>query len=96
MTTRTRKRPTLGPLHTRPLSFRAPFDEPRQLALFDVTAGRSTLRAERLAALTDALAGVELGAHDRRILEWLTRWGDSTVGTLVSLLLRARAAGPTK
>jgi hypothetical protein len=44
-------------------------------------------------ALLEALDGIELGAHDRRIIEWLSQWEIETVGTVVSLLYRARAAG---
>lgn len=49
--------------------------------------------AQRLEALRDALSGVELGAFDVRILTWLASWDDTTVRTVVSLLMRARAAG---
>lgn len=40
--------------------------------------------------LRDALAGVELGAHDEQILEWLTGWDAPTVATLASLIYRVR------
>lgn len=50
-------------------------------------------RAERVAALIEPLAGIELGAYDRRIIEWLSDWEDSTVAVVASLLHRARAAG---
>jgi len=44
-------------------------------------------------ALLQAVDGVELGAYDRRILDWLAGWDTSTVAVVVSLLHRARAAG---
>ncbi|WP_165960466.1 hypothetical protein [Actinocrispum wychmicini] len=43
--------------------------------------------------MLEALDGIELGAHDRRIIAWLAEWGTSTVGTVVSLLYRIRTAG---
>ena len=45
------------------------------------------------AALAEAFAGVELGAYDRRIIEWLAGWDGPTVATLASLVIRARKAG---
>ncbi|MBP2323810.1 hypothetical protein JOF56_004195 [Kibdelosporangium banguiense] len=55
--------------------------------------GRDDWREDRVTALLEALDGIELGAHDRRIIAWLAEWEISTVGTVVSLLYRARAAG---
>jgi len=48
-------------------------------------------QAEILAA---ALAGIELGAWDRRIVGWLAGWDASTVLTVASWIARSRAAGP--
>jgi hypothetical protein len=45
-------------------------------------------KAQILAA---ALAGLELGAWDRRILHWLAGWDTSTVLTIASWITRARA-----
>lgn len=45
------------------------------------------------AQLAEALDGIELGADDRRILQWLSGWEPSTVATIASLIVRARAAG---
>jgi len=56
-------------------------------------AGAFLSEAQRRALLTQALAGVELGAHDRRILAWLAGWEPATVRTVASLLRRARLAG---
>jgi hypothetical protein len=49
--------------------------------------------AEQLAVLLDALAGVELGAWDESILEWLAGWDWPTVATVASLIKRARRVG---
>jgi hypothetical protein len=45
------------------------------------------------AALQSALtaAGVELGAHDERVVSWLTEWEWSTVATIASWINRAAA-----
>lgn len=48
---------------------------------------------EYRAALAEAFAGVELGAYDRRIIEWLAGWDSPTVATIASLVIRARKAG---
>ena len=45
--------------------------------------------------LAGVLAGIELGAWDRQIVEWLAGWDTCTVLTVASLIARARAAGPT-
>jgi hypothetical protein len=50
-------------------------------------------RAEILAAV---LAGIELGAWDRRIAEWLAGWDAATVLTIASWIARSRAAGPAR
>ena len=46
--------------------------------------------------LRDALAGVEPGAHDRRILARMAGWDASTVLTVASWVMRARAEGPAR
>ena len=50
--------------------------------------------AEQAEILAGVLAGIELGAWDRRIAEWLAGWDASTVLTVASWIARARAAGP--
>lgn len=47
-------------------------------------------------ALLRALDGVQLGAYDRRIIDWLAGWDVPTVATVVSLLHRARTAAATE
>ncbi|MGH3701822.1 MAG: hypothetical protein ACRDQY_20660 [Pseudonocardiaceae bacterium] len=46
----------------------------------------------RRAALVRALEGVELGAYDEYMLEWLASWDAGIVAAVVSLLLRLREA----
>ena len=49
------------------------------------------------AILTGALAaaGVELGAYDRAILDWLSMWETSTAVTIASWIRRAARDGTT-
>ena len=39
-------------------------------------------------------SGVELGAYDRRILEWLAGWEPATVAVIAGLITRAGQAPP--
>ena len=80
-------RPDLRPLDVEPVSVRFPFDV-RQPLVRDV----AVVRADYLAALREPLAGIPLGAYDERLLAWLAGWDVPTVGTVASLLHRARAA----
>ena len=93
-------RPTvvLAPLHREPRRIRPPFnvesrepDDHRPGETNDEWRVRN--RADQVAALLEALDGVELGAHDRRIVEWLAGWDTSVIGTVASLFYRARAMG---
>jgi hypothetical protein len=38
--------------------------------------------------------GIRLGTYDQRMLAWLAGWDVPTVGTVASLLHRARTAQP--
>lgn len=78
----------LAPLDTEPVAVRAPFDERRPLIH-----NPDASRADRTAALRDALRGIGLGAYDERMVAWLAGWDIATVGGVVSLLDRVRAAG---
>ena len=53
-------------------------------------------RAEQQRILEDALAGIGLGGHDRRVVEWMAGWDASTVLTVASWIVRARAEGPAR
>jgi hypothetical protein len=90
-----------GPLDAEPQHYRAPFDvyvpEPpphrdRSHGAFE--AWRQRRRDERIAALVEPLEGLPLGAYDRQVLAWLAGFDNATVGTVVSLLHRARATAP--
>jgi hypothetical protein len=48
----------------------------------------------RLNALITALRHVKLGSYDEEVLVWLSNLDDPTCRTIVSLILRAREAGP--
>ena len=50
--------------------------------------------AEQAQILAGVLAGIELGAWDRRIAGWLAGWDAATVLTVASWIARSRAAGP--
>lgn len=45
------------------------------------------------ALLDEAVAGMELGAYDRRMIEWLKGWDQPTIVTLASVIQRARREG---
>jgi hypothetical protein len=54
---------------------------------------RSESIADRLRLLHRVLADVQLGAYDRRIVEWMAKSTDtSTLLTILSLIERAKAA----
>lgn len=52
--------------------------------------------AEQAQILAAVLAGIELGAWDRQIVQWLAGWDTCTLLTVASLIARARAAGPAR
>lgn len=96
--------PALSSLDHEPVNVRPPFHvrvptsppPPRRLVGPDTAFEnwRDAVRADRVAALSEPLVGLELGAYDRRILAWLAGWDIPTVGSMSSLLHRARAAQP--
>ena len=49
--------------------------------------------ADQAEILAGVLAGIELGAWDRRILQWMAGWDACTVLTVASWIARSRAAG---
>ena len=79
----------LRKLDREPVSIRAPYDVRRPL-IWDLEANR----LDYLDALREPFAGVDLGSYDQRMIAWLARWDLPTVGTVVSLLHRVRAAAP--
>lgn len=69
-----------GPIHSAPWgSIRTGLLEPSQPVFEKV--------------LRDALAGVELGAYDERMVRWLSGWDVPTAAVFASLLYRVRALG---
>jgi hypothetical protein len=51
---------------------------------------------ERSALLAGVLAGIELGEWDRRVAGWLAGLDTATALTVVSWIVRARAAGAAR
>lgn len=76
-------------LDVEPINIRPPF-EVRRTLIYDLEASR----LDFLAAVHEPLTGIELGSYDERMLRWLAGWDTPTVGTLVSLLHRARSSPP--
>jgi hypothetical protein len=60
--------------------------------LAQAPAGPFTPPSERQDAFAAALAHVELGSYDERIIGWLCALDDDTCRTVVSLIWRARQA----
>lgn len=52
--------------------------------------------AEQAEILHGLLSGIELGAWDRRIVDWLAGWDAAVVVTVSSWLARARASEPPR
>ncbi len=52
--------------------------------------------AGRSVILADVLGGVELGAWDRRVADWLASLDTATALTVASWIARAREAGPLR
>lgn len=53
----------------------------------------SGLQNRQLVEGACADSGVELGAYDRRIIEWFSGWEDSTCAVLAGLIIRAHESG---
>lgn len=79
----------LRPLDREPVSIRAPYDV-RRPRIWDLEASRQDF----IDAVREPFDGIDLGSYDERMIRWLARWDVPTVGTVVSLLHRARAAAP--
>lgn len=88
--------PAIAPLQHEPRRIRPPFDvavpDPTDGHHFgETTAEWQTRRqVDRVTALLEPLDGIELGEYDHRIIEWLATWDTSVIGTVASLLYRAR------
>jgi len=89
-----------GPMDREPRRLRVPYDvadlSRRQMFGTETTdQWRARMHADNLAALTAPLRGIDLGAHDRLVLDWLAGWDIPTICTVASLLHRARWADLT-
>jgi hypothetical protein len=67
---------------------RGPIDTPPHHAI--VTEHTERLDDATRQALLEALDGLQLGAYDWRIVDWLSGWEPSTVATICAWLYRAR------
>lgn len=87
-----------APLEHDPRSVRPPFTEPdptfEQLRRTDPTAWRRAVQLDRVAALREPLAGVELSDREHTVLVWLAGFDIPTIAAVVRLLHAARAADP--
>ncbi|WP_158894247.1 hypothetical protein [Amycolatopsis anabasis] len=87
------------PLKHAPKRIRPPFDtdpgdrSDHRRAGESLEQWRARRHADRVRALQEPLDGVELGAYDRRVIEWLAQWDTAVVGAVASLLYRVREAG---
>jgi hypothetical protein len=96
MDSSTRPAVAIAPLHHEPHRIRPPFDVAVPDAASERCFGETTTewqtrcQVDRVTALLEPLDGVELGEYDHRIIEWLATWDTSVVGTVASLLYRAR------
>lgn len=55
----------------------------------------SGVQKRRLIESVCTAAGVELGAYDRHILDWLAGWNDSTCAVIAGLIHRGHESGKT-
>lgn len=76
----------LAPLDREPVSVHAPF------VSFPGGHYRRAGVEERRSALMKALQGVQLGAYDQRIVQWLANQDVPLVAAVISLLYRVRKA----
>ena len=93
MTTTTGTAGTCGPYETR--ADTRPASLCQAVAVLPPTSPAGTARAvarQHLHAAC-AAAGVELGAYDREVLEWLAGWEPDMAQVVIGLIGRAHAAG---
>jgi hypothetical protein len=68
--------------------------EAHAASLHELQGRKQDMRAMNLADLGAECSGLQLGAYDRRIIEWLADWEPATVAVICGLISRARQAGP--
>jgi len=83
--------PSAGPFDTE----RQALDLPEVKAAYASITGPGTGTLECVRILETALqaASVDLGAYDRRIVNWLGNWEAQTCAVIAGLIYRAHAAG---
>lgn len=84
------------PIVREPRRVRPPYDLPDtqfdHLWARDPAAARKALQLDRLAALVEPLAGLDLTALEHRVLAWLADGEVHVIAVLAGLLWRAREA----
>ena len=96
MDSSTRPAVAIAPLQHEPHRIRPPFDMMCPNPASDRRFGEATAewqtrcQVDRVKALLEPLDGIELGEYDHHIIEWLATWDTSVIGTVTSLLYRAR------
>ena len=96
MDSSTRPAVAIAPLQHEPHRIRPPFNVASPNPANDRRFGETTAewharrQVDRVTALLEPLDGIELGEYDHRIIEWLATWDTSVIGTVASLLYRAR------
>jgi hypothetical protein len=80
---------TFGPYATEREAIADAFD-PRNAQLVKTWGHQATANGIKLRDVCEE-AGVELGAYDERIVDWLSRWEPQAVQVIVGLISRAGA-----
>lgn len=87
-----------SPLDREPRSVRPPFavrdDRFDHLKSTDPEAWRRAVHLDRVAALLEPLAGLEVSEREYAIVEWLAGWDIPIIAPIVRMLHAARAASP--
>lgn len=90
--------PEYAPIEREPRRVRPPHDTPDNrfdhLMTTDPTAWRRAVHLDRVAALLEPLAGVEVSDREHAVVEWIAGFDIHTIAPVVRLLHAARAAAP--
>jgi hypothetical protein len=90
--------PAPPPLEREPRSVRPPFADRDgrfdSLQLTDPEGWRRAVHLDRMAALLEPLAGLDLSEREHAAVGWLAGWDIPTIAPIVRLLHAARAAEP--
>ena len=86
------------PIESEPRRVRPPYDVPDRrldhLMTTDPEAWRRAVQLDRVAALLEPLAGLDLSEREHAIVEWLAGWDLHMIAPVVRMLYATRAAGP--